>query len=101
MKHAKHTPGPWATISRVEGNHVGPDAKRAKEFDICITPQTEEGRANARLIASAPCLLEALEQLLDAVGILRQSGVNVLAVPQAVKARELAHAAIKKARGES
>jgi len=62
---------------------------------------TPEGEANTRLLMAAPEMLEALEAMLDAFGILRQGGVNVLAVPEAVKARELAHAAIKKARGES
>lgn len=73
MSEAKHTPGPWSldpedksivgkdedlAIATIENIDVGGD----KGFHF-----GEESRANARLIATAPELLEAL-QLLGDVG---------------------------------
>jgi hypothetical protein len=52
----QHTPGPWG----VEGSYVhGPDGKR-----FLAVASDGEGQANARLIAAAPALLEALEACL-------------------------------------
>lgn len=76
MSSAKHTPGPWATSPSRDGSHdigiVGAghepkrnivllaecfsDIRRAHEY------ANEECIANARLIAAAPELLEALRQ---------------------------------------
>lgn len=76
MEH-KHTPGPWLAQ---DGNHFeadcvittqdrldtskGPIAQLDTEFN---EPVGAEQRANARLIAAAPDLLEALIDLLGAV----------------------------------
>lgn len=72
---AKHTPGPWAHCT--EG-FPRPDVRAAngravaRTWMVCSgTPKTaagyqarcEEDRANARLIAAAPDLLEALKQI--------------------------------------
>ena len=62
-----HTPGPW---------HYDPDgevwATRVNGQDVTICPEwlwarslRDEGMANARLIAAAPELLEALQDLLE------------------------------------
>ena len=52
-----HTPGPWG----LDGNLIeGPDGERV----ACITAysrRTPKQKANARLIAAAPELLEALQ----------------------------------------
>ena len=48
----KHTPGPWSAL-RYAGEISGPDGEM-------IAPRVF-GSANARLIAAAPELLEALE----------------------------------------
>ena len=53
----------------------------------------EEGKANARLIASAPELLEALEDLIDG----RDNNLSWAAIESRVKK---ARSAIAKAKGE-
>ena len=57
-----HTPGPWG----LDGNLIeGPDGERV----ACITAysrRTPKQKANARLIAAAPDLLEALRGMMDA-----------------------------------
>ena len=64
---AKHTPGPWAVWPHLDSYHI-----RGQEKDIAFTrPATEthmgkEEQANARLIAAAPDLLAALEELVQA-----------------------------------
>lgn len=76
---SKHTPGPWRLLPeeadrayvRVRGTIPG---GRYKVANI-VTPtyhgapprEAEETRANARLIAAAPDLLESLAELLDAL----------------------------------
>lgn len=64
----KHTPGPWRVGDA--GNTVfGPKTAHPSPVSICTisgpTPRInpEEKRANARLIAAAPDLLEALEAI--------------------------------------
>jgi len=62
---SEHTPGPWA---------VGPDLEVVYEpngcrvtYPLSITSmkgRTDEDRANARLIAAAPEMLESLKDLL-------------------------------------
>ena len=75
MPVTKHTPGPWGTLPeecdkpyiRVRGTVLG---RRYKVANV-ITPiydgvherEAEETRANARLIAAAPDLLEALQTI--------------------------------------
>lgn len=71
---SKHTPGPWTLGNgevriRTEKNEQGRSILVAE----CYTtgnagryPKYEERKANARLIAAAPELLEALKKLLEA-----------------------------------
>lgn len=64
MKHETHTPGPWT----IDGNHFqiwandGGNAVASVYSTTAPEPMASEARANARLIASAPDLLAALEQ---------------------------------------
>jgi hypothetical protein len=72
----KHTPGPWIHDTR---GYPHPDVKAASGRNIACTwgvnnqPKTPEAaaaqqeiaRANARLIAAAPELLEALKEVLN------------------------------------
>lgn len=81
----KHTPGPWAKFGSVIRSLAGSDRKVA---DVRIIDA--EGQANAKLIAAAPDLLEALEDLLSRCESLSVDGVG----PQKVAARQ----AIAKAR---
>lgn len=64
MSKTKHTPGPWVVKSARSGFYV------ESQFDVIVDSLDESGRygaiddeANARLIAAAPELLEALEKL--------------------------------------
>ena len=93
---SKHTPGPWAhtgngDITGIEDNGFGRGS-----VDVCsVYLRTVKGRteANARLIAAAPDLLEALKGALEH-----------WPVPSSIckdrPAYEAARAAIKKAGGE-
>ena len=83
MSATKHTPGPWATRRSLDGSgDVGitapgvlnviaecfADMRRPGEF------ATDEASANARLIAAAPEMLEALDRIADLSRALRQGG---------------------------
>jgi hypothetical protein len=89
----KHTPGPW------EANKYGSRAahwqvdKTDSERVIASMTRGEDAEANARLIAAAPELLEALE------GILFELGLNGGATPPDSDPCKLARAAIAKAKG--
>jgi len=92
---AKHTPGPWAV--RTIDQSLATVETQDGEYNICTAAQlrgddwqTEhaERKANARLIAAAPELLEALQFVMTASG--EQLGT----------AFEQAQAAIAKATGE-
>lgn len=91
---AKHTPGPWALTGWTAGDDFGWSIRIADApYRLEVSAWCAESEADARLIAAAPDLLEALEA--------------VLAVPEARKALvnwgtdELlaARAAVAKARG--
>ena len=74
---SKHTPGPWETkpeecdrpYIRVRGTRLGCRFKVANVltpvYENVHKREAEETRANARLIAAAPELLEALRAMLD------------------------------------
>lgn len=68
---AGHTPGPW-TVKRHVDSVTGEPYKTlyeshiAVEPDVCAVwapPQNAEREANARLIAAAPAMLEALRRI--------------------------------------
>ncbi len=58
---SKHTPGPWEVSPQVRAAVLIGVAK------VSLPDGSEENRANARLIASAPDLLEALEAIVESV----------------------------------
>jgi len=62
---SKHTPGPWkATAMRV----TAPETNDRLALDVQINGGNRDGnKANARLIAAAPELLDALETLLNRI----------------------------------
>ena len=63
---SKHTPGPWCVVS--EGM-ASPKVVDANGLGICHTTYAPTGaEANARLIAAAPLLYEALQELCDTLG---------------------------------
>lgn len=72
MTHAKHTPGPWRVETQtMNGQAINselfPFQIESEDWVICEVygdvPQIDAG-ANARLIAAAPELLDALQGLL-------------------------------------
>lgn len=61
---SKHTPGPWEPITDKHGEVVVYEAVTRANLDICKMGGNTNDGANARLIAAAPDLLEALKGLL-------------------------------------
>lgn len=66
MSNTKHTPGPWSIFR--DGDNLIIETIPLNRFsaiaEITGGRGLEEDEANARLIAAAPELLEALEQIL-------------------------------------
>ena len=112
----KHTPGPWKVQGRThiinvgaipaETNYIcldiGPrwpyvsattEQKKKTHIELCA-----EAEANAKLIAAAPELLEALETLTSIVGLTAIKYENQKEVLQ--EAYNIAIAAIKTAKGD-
>ncbi len=98
--NAKHTPGPWnlgnsdipvSAVSVNGGNRKHTTLARIASPEF-VGMSLQEGLANARLIASAPELLVALEQMLN---------LNSLGAYEQSAAISAARAAIAKARGEA
>jgi hypothetical protein len=94
-----HTPGPWLTTESTEHwgrvNVTIQAAFTANDIATAWQGNTETNRANARLIAAAPELLEALEQLYHLIDN-AHDGDRVFTFELAQKAK----AAIAKARGQ-
>jgi len=95
MTNTQHTPGPWSYhYERTINRHIVRSGF-AGERNICVTygagATSYECAANARLIAAAPELLEALEGLLNLEPPLLSAKEK--------KAYAIARAAIAKATG--
>ena len=95
---SKHTPGPW------RASELGVLSDKLTSYGnwyVCslIDPDNEEHKANARLIAAAPELLESLEDLLsnlDEMGLATMPGDTFENMRETV---DRARAAIAKAEG--
>lgn len=78
MTNAQHTPGPWVTDKDVGHEAVlGADGALVADcaiFGLHVNRSQEINKANARLIAAAPELLEALERMAD---VAEKSGLTV------------------------
>ena len=86
--NAKHTPGPWkVSMNQIKSNYD----TVAQVFTHLVQGRNE---ANARLIASAPDLLEALE---DCVAVMDRELAGLKVIQPELSA---ARAAIAKATGE-
>lgn len=98
MSGAKHTPGPWRDVGDgyVEAQSA-PLKFRSGWYDSAYltADSKDEWEANARLIAAAPELLEALE------GLLEYCGGSVADEHLDEDELKAARAAIAKARGEA
>lgn len=109
MSEAKHTPGPWHLIrcggkdgSAVATIEPKPDMMVAPNYWLVATANTlrEEWAANARLIAAAPELLEALTAIvadfdMDRGAHIQEGGGDIEDTPEIGRAR----AAISRATG--
>ena len=101
MSEAKHTPGPWVIERPI--NHVGMveidgPSLTCRGFTIATDVDAQRAaciEADARLIAAAPDLLEALEWALDAWDTHNRTGD-----PMQGDWESYAIAAIAKAKGE-
>lgn len=80
MSEHKHTPGPWKYVKSI-GVYAG-DKWEIVSFGSC---STEEGHANAQLIAAAPDMLEACEMALQDMIRLGIFGPGRNAVESAIK----------------
>ena len=88
---AKHTPGPWCLSPA--GTHV----RRTRHgFNICTVNDLldEEAEGNARIIAAAPELLEALRWCVNEIDMRCEA-----AIPSVRQALTAARSAIAKAEG--
>jgi hypothetical protein len=120
-----HTPGPWAVhpqravvvpqehLTRPLGGHENA-ARDREEFaqEVCLLHWPDRHRrehevlSNARLIAAAPELMEAVTLLMEAMRMQEERESGAFHIKQEVAlciwndALEAARAAIKKARGE-
>ena len=97
MTESKHTPGPWNigwglvwNAARGITSRVSGEAWKWKNKDGFES----ESKANARLIAAAPDLLEALQGMVDAFGQLDD------AEPAQDRAWDRAFSELAKAKGE-
>lgn len=99
----QHTPGPWRIENDTDGErfHIvgGALGSVVTTIDYLREPDSEE-EANARLIAAAPLLLKALEQLVLAASAIRDGERDEMALAGYAWADDVARAAIREARGE-
>ena len=98
---SRHTPGPWVA----KGEHERGDIAWVDAGLLCIAecPTGEDGQkmlANARLIAAAPELLAALEDMLNGWRYIRSTHGDLYGVGWD-RAQEKAEAAIAKADGQA
>jgi hypothetical protein len=101
---ANHTPGPWKWNEYYEClfNEAGEYIFESFPYEGMDLAYTNSREANAKLIAAAPDLLEALESLLAAVETMRcPQNVDDVAMLVIRFAAPIQHAqkAIKKAKG--
>jgi hypothetical protein len=88
-----HTPGPW-THKATAGDHDFAVYPEATGRDLALVRDFNE--ANARLIAAAPEMLEALR---DMLADLDMHGIALLGLDRGPGAMDKARAAIAKAQG--
>ena len=92
---SKHTPGPWTVTGWCAGDSVGWSVGLGADQRISVHAESEESGANARLIAAAPDLLEALKVMVAS------AFPHPVEHPAMTAAWKVAEAAIEKAEGKS
>lgn len=103
----EHTPGPWhamcdwVTAVFVSGGPGNDDIAELNYSEKALVSITrEEAEANARLIAAAPALYEALNECADKLWVLRCNSRDAKDREAAEKAFAMATAALKLAGGQ-
>ena len=86
MTKSKHTPGPW--VIRETDEYSEKLSIQTDEYYVALVDFSHDQTANARLIAAAPDMMEALESMLMARDTVERE-----------EARREARAAIAKAKG--
>jgi hypothetical protein len=107
MGKSKHTPGPWKAQPRegIEGQWEVVSACKIGWLIAAAAPDIDgdPDEANARLIAAAPELLEALEHLaaIAGTGLLHRQSLDKQGMVELFEeARAAARAAIAKVKGD-
>lgn len=110
----QHTPGPW-TIDVWDYSHANPPRKELNVQSATLllatvawdegkenpfTVQNETAQANARLIAAAPDLLEALQEIAERGLVEGYNSADALRL-RLVATQSIARAAIAKATGQT
>ncbi len=80
MKQLKHTPGPWvveksATVFEIFSGDATTLVATSRR-SLLSSKMDESAEANARLIAAAPELLEALKACADVLSVFVQDGTS-------------------------
>ncbi len=97
---SKHTPGDWYVSHNELTSDSLPGRNTIATMAAWLPHAEEEQRANARLIAAAPCLLEALRMMTSHYCNLVRSGDAGNWEPDAEPEVMQARAAIAKAEGQ-
>lgn len=108
---AQHTPGPWSVASKPSSvvgwpvcAELGTEVAYVQTLVFAGQPIPKEAQANARLIAAAPELLEALEAVsaeYRRLNPMRTADVHKMGCKCIRCAIDFADAAIAKARGQA
>jgi hypothetical protein len=103
---AGHTPGPWLHDAQDDWRDICQTTGIGRHVIACVTPSVggvgeETDRANARLIAAAPELLDALSDLATAMEAVLAKPGDETRRPHAAHYAKLARAAIAKATGNA
>lgn len=102
----KHTPGPWLATGWENTVVNIPDTHHGGHLTICVYPASgqaprSEAVANARLIAAAPDMLEALKAIAEACEANADSAMGEGWIKAHEKFGAFAHAALAKATGKA
>ena len=93
MSEPKHTPGPWEADESRAMTAINTADKHVAMVNISHQVSIAEHHANARLIAAAPEMLDALESLVSCISETRGSDAYLALIA--------ARDAITKAKGQS
>lgn len=97
---SKHTKGPWLQVADRDEIIIYANSGPKGDDPICFTSDSrsvEEIQANARLIAAAPELLEALEDVLATKSLIMKRSPSELELHEILKTFERVKEAIFKA----